>query len=451
MATCASAAAVGCSHRLGKQQLKCVLGRSFSIAACVGTIIGLGILRTPGEIASTVQDPWIYMALWAAGGAFVLLSILVSAELISITPRSGGPYVLIENAFGPYPGFLLGWTDWLGQCASGALKAVVLMEYAALLAPRLEPFITPGAVAISTGFALLQLGGMRLSGGIHQVAATVFGLILLGVSGSFLFADGGAAAAESAPILIRTSIGWAHYGIVAAAIVFTYDGWIGASYYSAEVDGGGRSVALGSIRGVLIVIALYLLLNGVLVASVPLAVLDGHELALAGALDYLYGDGAGAFIIYAALFILLAHQNLQYMAASRTLYALSVDGLGSRRATAVSKKGAPTGSLLLTWLLMIALILAGGFGFLLNMSALLFIFGYVALMLGVFRMRKNAPDIERPYRAWGFPVTGVICAVGWAAVALFVGLMDPRSAAYVLALAAISAPVFLGLRRRRGL
>lgn len=417
----------------------------------MGTIIGLGILRTPGEIASTIQDPWIYMALWVAGGLFVLLSILVSAELISVTPRSGGPYVLIENAFGPYPGFLLGWTDWLAQCASGALKAVVLMEYAALLVPGVQPFITPGAIVISSLFALLQLGGVRLSGGIHQVAATVFGVILLSVSASLLFGDGGAQAVESGPLVISATIGWAHYGIVAAAIVFTYDGWISASYYSSEVDGGGRSAAVGSIRGVLIVIALYLLLNGVLVASVPLQTLDGHELALSGALDYLYGAGAGTFIVLAALFILLAHQNIQYMAASRTLYALSVDGLGSPRATGVSEKGTPTGSLLLTWVLMTALILAGGFEFLLNMSALLFIFGYVALMLGVFRMRSKAPEIERPYRAWGFPLTGVICIVGWTAVALFVGLMDLRSTAWALMLAGISVPAFLWLKRRRNL
>src|SRR5512134_1243663 len=99
----------------------------------MGTIIGLGILRTPGEIARTIQDPWLYMALWAGGGVFILLSTLVVAELIAQTEKPGGPYALVANAFGPYPGFLLGWTDWLANCASSALKAVVLMEYAALL------------------------------------------------------------------------------------------------------------------------------------------------------------------------------------------------------------------------------------------------------------------------------------------------------------------------------
>jgi APA family basic amino acid/polyamine antiporter len=372
------------------------------------------------------------MGLWIGGGAFVLLSTLVVAELIAITPKSGGPYVLIAHAFGRYPGFLLGWTDWLSICATGALKAVVLIEYSALLMPGLTPWVTPLAVLVSSGFALFQLGGVRLA-----------------VSVSLTFGDAGAAGTEVARMTSDSSLTWAHYGIVAAAIVFTYDGWLSASYYGAEVEGGGRAAAVGSLKGVLIVIALYLLLNGLLVANVPLAVLDGQELAIGSALEYLYGEGTGAFILGTAILILLAHQNIQYMAASRTLYALSVDGLGSRRATGVSERGTPTGALLLSWLLMVSLILAGGFEFLLNLSALLFMVLYVALVAGVIRMRKTAPSLERPYRAWGFPVTAWICLAGWMAIAIFVALMDPESAVYSLGLVLLSVPVFLWLRRRR--
>ncbi|MGK2926610.1 MAG: APC family permease [Lysobacterales bacterium] len=437
---------------MAQRQLKRVLGRSFGIAATIGTIIGLGILRTPGEIARTVQDPWLYMALWAGGGVFVLLTTLVVAELIALTEKPGGPYALVANAFGPYPGFLLGWTDWLTNCAGSALKAVVLMEYAALLLPELGPFIVPGALAVNSAFALLQLGGVRLGGRIYQAAAAGFALILLGVSLSLLLGDGPAATPPAAaPDVFRAAPTWAHYGIMVAAVVFTYDGWVGASYYSAEVAGGARSAAVGAIKGVLIVIALYLLLNGMLVSNVPLTALVGHELALSGALDYLFGAGSGDFIVVAALFILLAHQNVGYMLAPRALYALSADGLGSRHATAVSDRGTPTGALLFSWGLMTLLILAGGFEFLLNMAALLAMVGYVAMVLGVFRLRRRRADAERPYRAWGFPLTGVICAVGWIAIAAFVGLMDLKSAGYSLALAAVSVPVFLWLKRKRDL
>ena len=436
---------------MAKQQLKVLLGRSFSIAVCVGTIIGLGILRTPGEIAKTIHDPWLYMALWIGGGLFVLLSTLVVAELMSMTPKSGGPYVLIEKAFGPYLGFLLGWTDWVAQCATAALKAVVLMEYLALLLPGVAPYGTIGALLTTSLFALFQLGGVRLSGGFLQIASVGFGVILLTVSVALFFGDNSGGLAADVAVTTATTPIWAHYGIVAAAIVFTYDGWISASYYSAEVDGGGRSVAIGSLKGVLIVIILYLLLNGLLVANVPLEVLDGNELALAGALDYLFGPGAGSFIILAALFILFAHQNIHYMSTSRTLYALSVDGLGSRHATRVSGGGVPVGAVLASWVIILMLILAGGFEFLLNMSALLFMVLYVALFVGVFRLRLKQPEAVRPFPAWGYPLSVALCITGWLAIAIFVGVMDLKSSAYSLVLVATSIPVYLGLKSRRKL
>jgi APA family basic amino acid/polyamine antiporter len=245
--------------------------------------------------------------------------------------------------------------------------------------------------------------------------------------------------------------GLAKYGLVAAAIVFTYDGWTGASYFGGEIKGGGRMAAVGSIRGVLIVISLYLLLNFALVFSVPLAALHGDELALAAALQFLFGDGAGVLIIFAAIFILLAHQNSQYMLNTRVLYALSCDGLGSEKATTVSDKGTPTGSLFFTWMLTMGLITAGGFDFLLNMAALLFIVMYVALILGVFRLRNREPDAERPYRAWGFPFTAYICAGFWVVVAAYMAFMDQRSTLYTLALITVSIPAFLWLKSRRHL
>ena len=202
------------------------------------------------------------------------------------------------------------------------------------------------------------------------------------------------------------------------------------------------------MKGVVIVIALYLLLNGLLVVNVPLAALDGHELALAGALEYLYGAGAGQFIVFAALFILLSHQNTQYMAGSRTLYALSQDGLGTRHATSVSDKGTPVGAVFWTWLLMVVLILAGGFEFLLNMSVLLFMAIYMALVVGVFRMRRKEPELERPFTAPGFPLTGVVCIAGWLAITVFVGIIDLKPTAFGLALSLVSVPVYLWLRRR---
>lgn len=210
-------------------------------------------------------------------------------------------------------------------------------------------------------------------------------------------------------------------------------------------------MAMGSIQGALIIIALYLILNLAIVLSVPLPALAGHDLALAGALDLVFGNGTGTVIIVAAVFILLAHHNLQYMIVSRILYSLSTDGLGTRRATSVTDKGTPAGAVILSWLMIVILIVVGHFEFLLNLVAILFMVMYVALIAGVFRLRKQEPDTERPFRAWGFPATGIICGIGWTAIALFVGMTNPTSALSGLLLTLVSWPVYQWLKRRRHL
>ena len=438
---------------MASNSLQRLLGKGFSIAVCVGLVIGLGILRTPGEIAATINDPLPYMALWIGCGAFVLVSLLVVAELIAMTPRSGGIYAMVAHAYGPYPGFLIGWTDWVSSCAAIALKSVVLLEYSSMLLPALEKYQTPAAILVTSVFAFLQLGGVRLGAGVQRFASTGIGLIMLSLAVALYYgfiSNGGTV--DAPPISASPdTTGIAAYGLVFAAVVFTYDGWYAASYFSGEVKSGGRAVAIGSLQGALIIIGLYLLLNFALVLSVPLSALAGHELALAGALDLAFGAGTGTVILIAAVFILLAHQNLQYMIASRVLYSLSIDGLGSQRATTVNDRGTPAGAIILSWLMTAALITAGQFKFLLSLVTILFMAMYVGLIVGVFRLRRNEPNADRPFRAWGFPATGVICGVVWTAVAVFVAATNPMSALSGAALVLISAPVYILLKRRRHL
>ncbi len=116
-----------------EQGLTRALPSKFVLAVTIGGVIGLGILRGPGEIAEVIPDPFFYLALWLLGGLFVLLSTAVCAELVGMTPRSGGTYSLIRRAYGPFPGFVIGWVDWLSFVADIALKAVVILEFVAIL------------------------------------------------------------------------------------------------------------------------------------------------------------------------------------------------------------------------------------------------------------------------------------------------------------------------------
>ncbi len=417
----------------------------FVIAVTVGGVIGLGILRGPGEIAEVVADPTLYLGLWLFAGLFVLLTTAVTVELVGMTPRSGGFYPLIRHAYGPYAGFVIGWADWLTYAADLALKAVVIIEFAAILLPAAADWTTPLAISITSLFAIIQLRGIGLGALIQETATALIGLAVIGLALLLFIAgapDNGTVSHESAE---RTLNDWS---LVIAAIIFTYDGWLYASYFSGEIEGGTGAVARSCIKGVVIVIALYMLLNVALVSGVGLGPLAGSNLALARALELAVHPAAGSIVVAAAILILLSHQNLEYMSGPRILQALSQDGFAARRASDVGSRGNPVFAIIFTWAVAVGLILLGGFEFLLLFSVFLFVPLYLALIIGVFILRKRKPDADRPILAWGHPWSTVFCLVAWSLITAFQAYVERETAMYAVAMVAVSWPVYLYLARR---
>ena len=426
---------------------KRILSSGFTLAVTIGGIIGLGILRTPGEVATVVSNPLMFVLIWLLGGLFILLSTTTAAELVSMTPRSGGAYVLMRHAYGPFPGFVIGWVDWLSFVADTALKAVVFTEFVTLLIPTMAQWQTPLAIMVSSTFAALQLRGITLGAKIQQIAAAALAIIVVGFTLALLFVD--SAVVSNAASVPHAAHGLGDWSLVFASVIYTYDGWIYPSYFSGEIKGGGRAVARASIKGVVIVILLYVFLTAALTLKVPLTSLAGSELALATALKIVVSPLASTIVLVTAIIILLAHQNLAYMATPRILQALAVDGLAVRRAAKISKGGNPIFAVLVSWGFSVGLIIIGGFEFLLHLSVFFYVFLYVLLIAGVIVLRRREPDADRPYRAWGYPWSTYICVLGWLVLALFQAVAKINTAVYAAIMAAISWPIYRNLTRSR--
>ena len=424
---------------------KRVLSSGFTYAVIIGGIIGLGILRTPGEVATVVPDPLMFVSLWVLGGLFILLSTGVVAELVGMTPRSGGTYALVRRAYGPFPGFVMGWVDWLTFVADIALKAVVVTEFAALLIPTAGQWKTPIAIMVSSVFAALQLRGLALGAKIQQIAAAVLAMLVVGFTLALVFAE--TAVSSSTALAPHAANGLGAWSLVIASIIYTYDGWYYAAYFSGEIKGGSGAVARACIKGTIVVIVLYVFLVAALAWKVPLASLAGKELALASALEMVFSPLAATVVLVAAIIMLLAYQNLLYMATPRILQALAVDGLAVRRAGEISKGGNPIFAVLLSWGLSVGLIMIGGFEFLLHLSVFFYLFLYVLLIAGVIILRSRQPDADRPYRAWGHPWSTYTCLFGWILIALFQIGVEIDTAAYAAIMVAISWPVYRYLVR----
>jgi APA family basic amino acid/polyamine antiporter len=424
-----------------------VLSSGFTLAVIIGGIIGLGILRTPGEVATVVPDPLMFVSFWVLGGLFILLSTGVVAELVGMTPRSGGTYALVRRAYGPFPGFVIGWVDWLTFIADIAFKAVVATEFAALLVPAVGQWKTPLAIMVSSVFAALQLRSIALSAKIQQIAAAALALIVFGFTLALVFAE--SAVSSGAALVPHTANGLGAWSLVVASIIYTYDGWYYAAYFSGEIKGGGGAVARACIKGTVVVIVLYVFLVVALAWKVPLTSLAGNELALAGALEMVVSPLASTVVLVAATVMLLAYQNLLYMATPRIIQALAVDGLAVRRAGEISKGGNPIFAVLLSWGFSVGLILIGGFHFLLHLSVFFYLFLYVLLITGVIILRSRQPDADRPYRAWGHPWSTYTCLFGWILIALFQVGVEINTAAYAAIFVAISWPVYRAIVRSR--
>jgi len=428
------------------QGLKRGLPARFALAVTVGGIIGLGILRGPGEIAAVIRDPYFYLLLWLLGGLFVLLSTAVVVELVGMTPRSGGTYALVRHAYGPFSGFVLGWVDWLSFVADIALKAVVIVEFVGILTPVTPPWQTALAIMVTSMFAAIQLRGIALGAAIQQIATAVIGLIVVGFSLLLAFAGPvDVAELDAAPVV---DAGLGAWSLVAATIIFTYDGWLYPAYFSGEVKGGAGAVARSCIKGIGIVIALYLLLNAAMLSSVPLSALAGQELALSQALELAVSPVAATAVVFAALFILLSNQNLLYMGAPRVIHALAIDGLASKHAQTVGRGGNPVFAVLVTWIVSVGLILLGGFKFLVLLCVFFFVILYLALIVGVIILRRREPDSPRPYRAWGHPYSTAVCLLGWTIITGFQAVAERETAVYALAMVAIAWPVYWYLSRK---
>ena len=432
-----------------------ILGVAFGLAGAVGGTIGGGILRTPGLVAAELGSGSAVLLAWFLGGLYGLLGAICVAELGASLPSSGGWTVYARRAFGDGAGFVVGWTDWLGHCAGVAWVALTAGDYALALFPSLPIGSKAIALLVLVLFTAIQLQGVRAGSGsqlLLSLAKTVAFLLL--VAACFLLADPVSATALPAlPEMVATAgvPGWlalaAAWVLALQAIIGTYDGWHSPIYFSEEFSEPARDLPRSLIGGVLAVIAIYLLINAALLRVLPLPELAASTLPLADAAERLFGSIGGQLITGLALLSVLGLINTSILSAPRVLYALAREGLFLPAATQVSAGGTPVVALLLTSGAMALLVSFGDFPILLAIASFLYVALYASGIASLFVLRWREPELERPFRAWGHPLSGLIVLAGSAAFLVGALLEDRSHSLEALALVAAAAPLYWLTRR----
>ena len=420
-----------------------VLGVGFGLAVTIGGTIGMGILRTPGEVAKQLPTPTLFIGIWVVGGVYALLGAISVAELGAMIPRSGGFYVFAHRALGNYAGFVVGWSDWMSTCATIAVISMVVGEYSGVLFPALANQTKAIAIAVTLLFALLQWRGIRW-GSFTQNFTSLIKVIAFAAFVVFAFLYQPAAPPQSATLI--TPHGFALLAAIILAlqgVLYTYDGWYGVCYFGGEVRNPKRDVTTSMFGGVLAVIAIYVLVNLALVHVLGISGIAGNQLAVGAAASAIFGAYGDTVIRVLAISSMLSTINAYTLSAPRTLYAMSCDGLFTHKATTVNKGGTPTITLLVSTIVAVLFIVSGTFNKVLAVIAFFFVSYYAMAFLSVIVLRRREPDLPRPYRVWGYPWTTLIVLIG--SIAFLAGAVagDTRNSLWALALLAVSYPVYL--------
>jgi len=392
-----------------KEELQRGFGLSTSTYVVIASMIGTGILVSPGFMMAALGNYPLIFALWALGGVLALCGALCVAELAAALPHAGGEYVYLREAYGPMPAFLSGWTSFfLGFSAPLAVASHVSAKY--LLAPFAPEgstgLLKATAAAIIVVVTIPNLIGHRQSAWTQNLTTALkFGLFVALVILAFVCGRG-----EMARISAGRPIGEIGIGDVATQlfyVMFAYTGWNAASYMAGEVKDPARTLPRALLLGTALVTALYLGLNLTFAYAVPLADVGFDNAMQVPALAVQNLFGAGASDIFSVLLGLtfLATVSAFIITGPRIYYAMAKDGLFPALAGRVSAKGGvPVHAMAAQSVCAIVILFATKFENLYKYASVGLSLFAMLFVGAVYVLRRRRPELARPFRVPGYPI-----------------------------------------------
>jgi basic amino acid/polyamine antiporter, APA family len=415
----------------------------------VANMIGTGIFTSLGFQVGDLPTGFAIMAVWAVGGVCALCGALSYAELGAALPRSGGEYNFLGEIYHPSVGFLAGWISaTVGFAAPVAIAAMAFGTYFSEVVPGANPLIL--SLTVVTICTLVLLRDLQL-GSAFQNASTILkvALILVIIGAglwvkatqpiSFLPTKTDGALILSAPFAI--SLYW---------VMYAYSGWNASTYIVGEVRNPSRTIPLSVGLGTVLVMALYLATNAVFLRTTPAAELLGKQQVAVIAGAHIFG-AAGAKVMASFICLGLISTVSAMMWIGPRITAAMGEDLGllaplARR----NARGIPATAILAQFAIVILLLLTATFQTAVNYIQFSLTLCSTLTVLGVFVLRWRRPNLSRPYRAWGYPVTpAIFLAIStWMLVHMLTETSTRRPSLWGLATMALGLAVyFLSAKR----
>jgi len=442
-----------------EEELKRGFGLSTATYVVIASMVGAGILVSPGYMMVSLNNYFAIFGLWILGGLLALCGALCVAELAAALPRAGGEYVYLREAYGPMPAFLSGWTSFfLGFSAPLAVASYIAARYLltpfGLVGKETGHLVQVTAAAIIVAVTLPNLIGHRQSAWTQNLTTILkLGLFVALVVLAFLFGEGRLANFAQGQAIREVKLGTAATQLF--YVMFAYSGWNAASYLAGEVKNPGRILPHALLLGTGLVIVLYMALNLVFAYAVPLEDVGfaNAEQVPQLAVENLFGARASSIFSVAIGLAFLATVSAFVITGPRIYYAMARDGLFPSIAGHVSQRGqVPVYAMLAQSMCAIIILFVTDFQNLykyasvgLSIFALLFI-------AAVYVLRWRRPDMERPFRVPGYPVVPAIFMAVILFMTVFAFMQWRKPSVYSLGSILAGIPVYYvwSLVRRRG-
>jgi basic amino acid/polyamine antiporter, APA family len=445
-----------------------------------GSMIGSGIFIVSSDITRHVGSAGWLVLVWLITGFMTITAALSYGELSSMFPKAGGQYVYLREAFNPLAGFLYGWSSFaVIQTATIAAVGVAFSRFTAYLIP-----------AVGEGNILFDLGFLQISaaqvlaialivfltytntkgvkgGKIIQTTFTstkllaLFGLIILGFlltknnfwntnwqTGFSSLQDLGVGGEGKIATGWQSISGLIFVGAIAAAMtgsIFSSDAWNNVTFIAGEIKNPKRNIGLSLFMGTLIVTIIYVSANLMYLYVLPLdgiAFAKNDRVAVVAAEQFL-GTNLGPYVI--AILIMISTfgcNNGLILAGARVYYTMANDGLFFKKTGTLNKHAVPEYALWAQCIVASLLCLSGKYGDLLTMISFVVVIFYALTIIGIFVLRKKRPDIERPYKAFGYPVLPIIYILLALAFCVALVFASPTYSLWGLLIVLIGIPIY---------
>ncbi|MDZ7318956.1 MAG: amino acid permease [candidate division KSB1 bacterium] len=417
-----------------------------------GSVIGSGIFLTPSLIASKLPSPFWMLSIWILGGVMALTGALTFAELGAMMPHAGGVYVYLSETYGQWVGFLYGWSYFLvtntGGIAALGIAFATYLGYFIELSPTEVKAVAIGGIAFLT---ILNVRGVKV-GAIFSDLFTLLkligicGLIVVGLAWKSSSGINFSAFGPTSP-----TFGISALAVAMVGVIWSCGGWQHASFTAGEAKTPQRDVPLSMILGALIVMVIYVLTNIAYLRLLTPAQMAAAPRVASAAMEMVLGPVGGSLIALVIFISTFGTAGIYTMTAPRIYFAMARDKIFFQRVADIHPRyRTPAVAIVLQSLWAVVLILFWGtFENLISYVVFTDAIFFALTALAVFILRWRCPDVVRPYRTFGYPITPIffIALEVWFVVTII--FEKPAQSLAGIGFLLLGIPVYFSWRRKQ--